>query len=487
MTSPEEKLLYAALAKSPSMFVEKCYNEIDGSYEYNETIASKLILDKLKIITEATEKRQIINVPPRCYKSTIISIAYTAWLLGQNPKLKILCISYGDDLAKDFSIKVRQIMKSDWYKKTFPKTRLKLWGQKDDHLETTKNGYRRAASIGGSLTGRGADIIIIDDPQKAQDILSERKRKTSNETFASTIISRMNDKTKCKIIVVAQRLHMDDFSGYVQKYGKWDVLAIPAIAEKDETYTLSDGSVINRKAGSVINPTTEPLEYLLEIREGMGDFHFSAQYQQKPIPEEGNIIKFKDFLLYDTIPSTNDMSIVQSWDMAEKPGKNNDFSVCVTAAICNNITYILDIERYKLEYTDLLNQVKYMRNKHSAQAIIIEDIGQASAIVKQLRSEGIGIIADRPTLSKTIRAAAITYKIRAGEVRLPKSAKWIKEFEDEISSFPFGRNDDQVDAFTQLVSNVQDGLIVPSMPIIMFDDDEEADEETKLLKWLLGD
>lgn len=164
--------------------------------------------------------------------------------------------------------------------------------QQDDFFETTQNGFRKASSLGGTLTGYGADIIIIDDPQKAQEILSEKIRKSSNEIFSNTIISRLNNKVEGKIVVVAQRLHMEDFSDYVQKYGKWEVLAIPAIAETNETYILSNDKVIERKIGDVINPELEPLEKLEEIRNGMGEFNFSAQYQQTPIPVL--ITRFRD-------------------------------------------------------------------------------------------------------------------------------------------------------------------------------------------------
>ncbi|MDD3594595.1 MAG: phage terminase large subunit [Candidatus Gastranaerophilales bacterium] len=453
MSNFKRKLLSAALAQDFNMFLEKCYNEIDGGEKYTETIATELIIDKLNYVSNGNTKRLIINVPPRTLKTTIVSIAYTAWLLGHNPTLKILCISYGDDLAKDFSFKTKQIMRSKWYKEAFPKTRLKQNRQQDDFFETTRNGFRKAASLGGTLTGYGADIIIIDDPQKSQDICSEKTRKSSNEIFSNTIISRLNNKNEGKIIVVAQRLHPDDFSNYVQKFGKWDVLSIPAIEESDKSYTLSDGSIINRKTDDVINSELEPLEKLKEIKSGMGEFNFSAQYQQMPIPPQGNIIKYKDFAFYDILPPSEKIYI-QSWDVAAKTGENNDYSVCVTAAVCNNIVYIVDILRYKLDFPDLLNKVKEMYKIYNAQRVIIENSSIGPALISHLRKELV-IIPYNPTESKADRAITKTYLIRSRNVLLPKNAHWLEHFKDEIQSFPYGKHDDQVDAFTQLLDEIE--------------------------------
>lgn len=455
MTSSSEKLFYLVLAKNFDMFLEKCYNEIDGSQKYVKTIATDLIIDKLNLVTKGNIKWLTVNVPPRTLKSTIVSIAYTAWLLGYNPKLRILCLSYGDDLAKDFSIKTRQIMQSDWYKKSFPKTRLRKGRQQEEYFETTQNGYRRACSINGAITGRGADYIIIDDPQKVQDVMSDKIRKSSNETFSNVIMSRLNNKNEGKIIVVAQRLHIDDFSNYVQKYGECDVLSIPAIAEYDEKHILSSGKVIDRKINDVINSELEPLEYLERLRVAMGEYTFSSQYQQSPIPAQGNIINFNDFSVYDSLPISQDIKYFQSWDVAAKTGENNDYSACVTAAVCDNIVYIVDVSRFKLDFTDLLSEIKKMHLMYNVQRIVIEDIGIGTSLINYLRKDGLCILSYIPTLSKADRAAAKTYLIRSGKAKLPHRADWLIEFKKEIQAFPYGKYDDQVDAFVQLLDEFE--------------------------------
>lgn len=452
MTNSAKKLLYAVLANDFNMFIEKCYSEIDGSQEYIETLATKLIVDKLNCVTNGKTNRLLINVPPRTLKTTIVSIAYTAWLLGHNPKLKILCISYGE-VAIDFSIMTRQIMQSDWYQKVFSKTKLQKGYIQNDFFKTTENGYRRATSMNGELTGRGADLIIIDDPQKAQDVLSDKIRNKSNKIFSNTIITRLNNKEKGQIIVVAQRLHVDDFSNYVQKIGKWDVLSIPAIAEKDEVYTLSNGKILTRKEGEVINPKIEPIEKLEEIRSN-NEYDFSAQYQQAPVPVKGCILNFEEFQFFNELPSCNHLEVVQSWDIAVKTGENNDYSVCITAAFCSNILYIFDIFRQKFDFTDLVTQIHIMKKIHKASNVIIESNSIGTPVIKQLEKEGLFSIPYNSKVNKVIRAATTTQYIRTGQVKLVNNATWLNSFKNEVSVFPHGKHDDQVDALTQLINVV---------------------------------
>lgn len=489
MTTNLEKNFYLALSKNFKMFVEKCHNEVGGGQQYVETIATELIADKLMSIQNGDIKRSIINVSPRSLKTTLVSIAFTAWLLGHSPKLKILCISYGDEPAKDFSIKTRQIMRSDWYKKTFPNTRLSLFGQRDVYIQTTKNGCRKATSLEGQLTGFGADIIIIDDPQKSSEIKSDQIRKKTNEIFSNTIISRLNDKVNGKIIIVAQRLHQDDFSSYVQKFDNWDILKIPAIAEKETIYRLSDGSEIIRRAGDVINPELEPLSELEKFRRGMGDFDFSAQYQQEPIPMKGNIINFDNFRFFRNNQKLRSEITVQSWDCALKTGTKNDYSVCVTAKIFNEIIYIVDIYRCKLEFPNLLDEIKRRKNRYSADEIIIEEAGIGIGLIQELDSDGINVIPFKPKESKPERAACITPLIQNGRVRLLEGANWLEDFANEVRAFPYGAHDDQVDALVQLLTTVRNNNLASHTATFIIDDGFSYynDDIAELRDWLLED
>lgn len=449
-----------AISHNFSMFVEKVFETLNqgGKDYFIETIATKLITDSLLRMGRNEYNNSLINIPPRTLKSTIISIAFTAWILGQDPTAKIICISYNDDLAKEFSNATRKIMESDWYKAAFPKTRISSSKNTETKFETTKNGNRTAVSLQGGITGKGADWIIIDDPQKPEDALSETIRTRTNKIFNNTIISRLNNKVKGKMIIVGQKLHLDDFFSNAKKFSDWNELVIPAIAEKDEQFQLLSGEIITRIKDSVINPEIEPLNILLEIKKGMSDHDFSAQYQQRPIPEKGNIINF-DYFLYYTYKNRPPFShILQSWDIALSTGDSNDYSACVTAGIHreNGWVYILDITRNKWEFPDLTEKIVQMRNKHNANQVIIEDSPISKGLIQQLKQYNFSVITHKPEFSKEVRANNQTFKIKAGEVILPQDASWIEAFRSEILAFPKGAHDDQVDALVQLLENVQE-------------------------------
>ena len=162
-------------------------------------------------------------------------------------------------------------------------------------LITTMQGYRFAAGMNGSLLGRGADIIIIDDPIKATDAMSEAERRRVNEAFDNTLRTRLNNKVHGAIVIIMQRLHEDDLVGHVLDKDDWEVVTIPAIAMEDRSYQLSDdpADVYFRPIGEVLHPEREPLEILEGIKRAQGSLTFSSQYQQTPLPLEGNIIKRK--------------------------------------------------------------------------------------------------------------------------------------------------------------------------------------------------
>lgn len=442
-----------ALSHNFNMFAEQAFKTLrpGENYPYIETIATKLIIDSLLRMERGECNKMLINVPPRSLKSTLISVAFTAWILGQDPTAQVVCISYNDDLAKDFSTATRKVIESDWYKAAFPKTKISPNKNTEAKFETTQNGSRTAISLQGGITGRGGEWIIIDDPQKPDDVLSETIRTRTNKIFDNTLLSRLNNKVKDKIIVVGQRLHVDDFYSHVKKFSTWHELVIPAIAEKDEEFRLISGETITRAKGSVINPKIEPLEILLQMKAGMSDYNFSAQYQQRPVPEKGNIINFEKFILYPKGFVPEFTHVLQSWDIALSTGDNNDYSVCVTAGLYNDWVYILDITRGKWSSPELLPKVKEMKGIYSADGVIVEDSPISKGLIQHLEQDGLSVIKHRPTDCKEARANNQTFKIEAGKVRILADAPWINAFKNEILTFPKGVHDDQVDALIQLL------------------------------------
>src|SRR3954469_13699946 len=191
------------------------------------------------------------------------SCALPAWLMGHDPTRKIIVASYSDELARKLSRDFRAVVESDWYRRCFPDMVL---GKKNTEIEitTTENGYRYATSTGGTLTGRGAGILILDDPIKAVDAESDVARSKNNEWFDSTFFSRLDDKEHGSIILVMQRLHEDDLSGHLIEKGGFDVIALPTIAIENERWRLSDGRTFKRKVGQALHPERESLDILAE-------------------------------------------------------------------------------------------------------------------------------------------------------------------------------------------------------------------------------
>src|SRR5579872_7290686 len=218
-------------------FIERSFNELYPHAEYLPNWHIEVMASKLEAIRRHEITRLIITLPPRNSKSHCASIAFPVWLLGQQPSAQIIGASYGQDLANKLAMDCRSLMWSRFYQQLFP-TRLLPQRQAVQEFATTEGGFRLATSVGGVLTGRGADFIIIDDPLKPDEAVSDVRRKAVNDWFDQSLVSRLNDKRQGCIVLIMQRLHEDDLVGHVLEQGGWKLLRFPAIAEEHELYTI---------------------------------------------------------------------------------------------------------------------------------------------------------------------------------------------------------------------------------------------------------
>jgi len=315
-------------------FLRQVFETLHPGEDYMQTWHIDLLCGKLARQRQGKRLRKIINLPPRSLKSIIVSVALPAWLMGHDPAVKIIVVSYADDLARKFSRDFRTIVTADWYRELFPA--MKLGKNTETEIATTQGGYRIAASTGGVLTGRGANLIILDDPIKPQDAESEVARPKNNHWFDKTLFARLDSKQHGSIILVMQRLHQNDLSGHLIEKGGFDLIALPARAISDERWRLPDGRIHRRKAGQALHPERESLEVLAEIEASQGSRVFQAQYQQAPVPAEGNLFKAA-WIRYGDHPPLDQMEIVQSWDTATGIGAKNDRSVGTTWGIKDKI------------------------------------------------------------------------------------------------------------------------------------------------------
>src|SRR3984893_11508874 len=232
----------------------------------------------LERVAAGITKRLIITVPPRSLKSISASVAFPAFLLGLNPAIKIVCASYSNELPTKHSIDCRNLMKSAFYRRVFPGTVISRDKDTETEILTTKRGGRYATSVGGTLTGRGVNVLIIDDPMNPKQAMSETHRKNVIDWYRQTAYSRLDQKGEDAIIVVMQRLHVDDLVGVLLDEGGWEHLDLPAIADRDEAIPLGNGRVHRRRPGDVIDEVREPKPVLDEIKRTLGSLTFSSQY-----------------------------------------------------------------------------------------------------------------------------------------------------------------------------------------------------------------
>jgi hypothetical protein len=218
--------------------------------------------------------------------------------------LKIAGASYGQDLSNKLALDCRSVMNCEWYRKLFP-TRISSQRQAVSEFMTTRQGFRLATSVGGVLTGRGGDFLIIDDPLKPDEALSETQRNAVNDWYEHTLYSRLNNKETGCLIIIMQRLHEDDLVGHVLQQGEWTILRFPAIAVEDETHIIKTPygcRMVRRRAGEALHPERESLEVLRNIRSIQGEYHFAGQYQQEPAPLGGGMVKLAWFKTYNSLP-----------------------------------------------------------------------------------------------------------------------------------------------------------------------------------------
>ena len=273
-------------------------------------------------------KRLIITVPPRHLKSITTSVAFPAYVLGHDPSKKFVCVSYSNELSIKHANDCRTVIKSDWYRGIFPRTRISPDKDTETEMLTTMRGGRLATSVGGTLTGRGGNIIILDDPMNPKQAMSEASRTSTIQWFRTTLLSRLNLKGEDAIIIVMQRLHVDDLVGILLEEGGWDHLDIPAIADGPQKIPMGLKTFYRRHEGDVLDSIREPMDVLISMKASMGTMDFSAQYLQRPIPAEGNLIR-REWLKYYQVPpdrQPKDM-IVISWDTAMKSTELADYSV----------------------------------------------------------------------------------------------------------------------------------------------------------------
>jgi len=454
-------------------FLRMAFATVDPGAVYKHNWHIDLLSEYLTACYKRQLTKLIINIPPRFLKSLTTTVAFPAWVLGLNPKEQILTGSYSGSLSTKHSVDCRAIIRRPWYQHCFPE--LKIVDDQDTKTEfvTTERGYRVATSVKGTATGKGGNILILDDPIDPFKVHSKIEREATNDWLDSVWSSRKNDPNTSVEILIMQRVHQDDPTGhFLENSSGWEHLVIPQVAPHKTVIDFGKVHVV-REEGELIHPARFDQAKVDEAKRRLGTYGFAGQHQQVPAPLEGGIINPLWFKRYKTPPALEEKiegtdklqpagMLRLSLDTAFKPDQLNDPSVIEVWFESKAKHYLLDVWRDKVGYPMLKKVVKDISQKWAKHIneVLIEDKASGQSLIQDLREDPTypwPIIAMNPgQQSKVVRMDTEAPQIEAGNVYLPEVAGWLFDFETEVANFPVGTHDDQVDAMSQYLKRIRE-------------------------------
>lgn len=434
---------WEALAKKDYAF----YCEYSHHGLYRPARHHMLIARALERIERGELKRLMIFMPPRHGKSQTVSETFPSWYIGRNPRKRVIAVSYGDTLSRQFGRKNRAKLQEFGH----------IFNVELAHDNNQTNNFSIAGDvggalftgIGGSVTGMGANLLIIDDPIKNRlEANSKTYRDRVWDEYQNSLLTRLTSDGA--VIIINTRWHEDDLCGRIleQESDQWEIISLPAAAEENDD--------LGRKEGEALWPEFGfDKEWLERTKQAVGSQTWNALFQQRPSAMEGNIIKRHWFQFYNAAPSKFDEQVI-SVDATFKDKEDSDFCVLQVWQKCGADKYLLDQVRARMGFTATVQAIRTLNAKFPrAHAKLIEDKANGSAIIDYLKHEISGLIPVEPAGGKIARAYAVQPQIEAGNVYLPKGARWVHDFIEECASFPQGANDDQVDCMTQALNRFQ--------------------------------
>jgi predicted phage terminase large subunit-like protein len=427
------------------------------------------ICEHLEAVSKGQLTRVLINQPPRTLKSTTVTIDWPTWEWTFKPWNRWMFVSYADTLSTKHSIDRRTLIESPWYQER--------WGHvyrmaSDQNVKTffqnTKRGSMLATSINGSSTGLGGLRLVFDDPHNPKQALSDDVRKQAITNYQQTFYNRLDDKKVGAIVIVMQRLHQNDLSGHVLAEGGFTHVMIDNPAQEAKTFVFLSGKVFERPAGDLLDPRREGPAEIAATRKALGEYGFAGQYLQRPSPPGGAIFKRDWWQFYFELPGNLD-EVVGSIDAAFKGKADSDNTAIQVWARKGANKYLVgkpDTER--MTFPEAKRRVKLLRARFPAltlSRIYIEDKANGPAIIDDLKNEVSGLIAVNPEGGKEARAHAVSATVEAGNVFLPSPIdgagnpragfEWVLELVELAAKFPKVENDDDIDAMTQALAQMQ--------------------------------
>ena len=451
LTDHERAALELAAPHDLYLYSRYMFAEMRG-YKWRQNWHHKAICEKLEQVFNGESKRLIINIPPRYSKTELAVVNFTSWALGKAPDAEFIHVSYSATLAANNSSKLRSVIQHEAYQRIF-KTRLE--SENKQHLVTTDQGAFFTTGTGGTLTGFGAGkaraefggCIIIDDPMKADEARSEVQRENVIDWFQNTLESRTNNR-ETPIIVIMQRLHEDDLAGWLLDGGngeEWELLCLPAIQD-DNTALWPDKHTIEE----------------LRVMEQAKPYVFAGQYQQRPAPPSGGVIKPDMIQVVDAIPA-GVVKWVRGWDLASSKDEGDFTAGPKLGQLADGRYIIADLVHGQFSVDERDAAIKNTADSDGKKVKISlpQDPGQAGKTQKLYMARnlaGYSLVITPESGDKVTRAEPFAAQINVGNVMMLK-ASWNDALKNEMRMFPNGRHDDIVDgcsrAFAEFVPPVR--------------------------------
>jgi len=440
-------------------FARKALRELDGTIlsrdRYLDYLASKLTA-----FADGEIKRLIVNAPPRHLKSQLGTVCVAAWILGHHPNKKIIVLACSARLAEKLARAIRAILQAKWYRDIFP-TRIKKGYGEATNFATADGGEVYASSIHANITGRGGDFIIVDDPHDTDDAGKPHRLAKAIKRFNKNVKSRLNNHRTGRFLVIAHRVSEADLSAHLLARGGWQHVVLPFLAPRDETYK-TDGVIWRRRKDELLRADAADDEYIAEVKQPGSNY--DMLYQQDCDGQARLPITAEHFPIFapDTIAH---LPRVLSIDPGTTDGDDVSFSVIQVWAFDPKNYYLLDQYRAQCEFEDLKRKARHLRKGYRAYAILIENTANGPVLISQLKRKLKArclIVPITPRGSKSSRLNRHIDKIHQGRVQLAADAVYWIDFTEEIVAFPYGKHNDQVDAFTQMADFVdQHGALAP--------------------------
>jgi len=414
----------------------------------------KIMADAFNRIAEGSLKRLIVNMPPRHTKSEFASNFFPAWYLGRYPDRKVIQTAHTAELAVGFGRKVRNLVGSHGYQKIFPNVSLSVDSKAAGRWSTNKNGEYFAIGVGGAVTGKGADILIVDDPHSEQEAAMNDPSVYDKTYEWYTSGPRQRLQPGGAICLVMTRWSKRDLTGSIVKASierggadEWEVIELPAILP----------------SGKSLWPGFWPIDQLESLKAELPVSKWSAQYQQDPTSEEGAIIKREWWNEWTEKDPPKCDFVIQSWDTAFLAKETADYSACTTWGVFKNSKdeaniILLDAIQERLEFPDLKARAYEVWKEYKPDAFIVEAKAAGSPLIFELRRMGIPVAEYTPSRGKdkTARTNAVSDIFSSGLVWAPKK-RWAEAVIEEFAAFPNGDYDDLVDSSTQALLRFRQG------------------------------